>query len=245
MRTYRRFKKPINPREYPMPPRFTGNRSRRAVSANRRKFSRSNNCGPFRGAAPFPKRRSGTGGTGGKRWVVVTGLVPYKKQLAEYRAKFEGAAGNDPAKDVPKYCGYFVQRAEVVPGDGTRVVEVHDLRRSTQGGDRQDGRPTAEEIADPRLVCPSLDLALAPLVDATWGNEAVSPPQIPIVETQGATRRRNPPDREAAPPTSTCASGLVGRQRPRSPAPAVAGSAAAPRTGAGGGHEPLAAGRGN
>ena len=56
------------------------------------------------------------GATAGKRWVVVTGLVPYKKQLKEYRSKFESAASFDPGEDVPKYAGFFVQKAEVVPG---------------------------------------------------------------------------------------------------------------------------------
>ena len=65
---------------------------------------------PGRGA--FPKDT----GTTGKRWVIVTGLVPYKKQLDEYRNKFLTAASSDPAQDVPKYWGFFVQKAEVVPG---------------------------------------------------------------------------------------------------------------------------------
>ncbi len=48
-------------------------------------------------------------GTVGQRWVVVTGLVPYAKQLAEYKRNFE-TAGFEGNNDTPEYVGFLVQR---------------------------------------------------------------------------------------------------------------------------------------
>ena len=127
---------------------------------------------PGRGAIPD------SSGTRGRRWIIITGLVPYKKQLAEYHAKFDGAAFNDPREDVPKYAGYFVQRAEVIPGSEPKWSKFMGFPPSS--ADRMVGQPL-EEVADPRFVNPALTANLPTLVDATWGPEAVLPPQIPFV----------------------------------------------------------------
>ncbi len=134
-------------------------------------------------------------GTAGKRWVVVTGLVPYKKQLDEYRAKFEGAAWNDPHEDVPKYIGYFVQRAEVgAAATGGRrwtkfwMFPPFDPKESAA----EAARPRAKEIVDARFLRfpltapPSLAAPLPLLMDSTWGKEAAFPPQIPLLEVEAA-----------------------------------------------------------
>ena len=118
-------------------------------------------------------------GTRGQRWIVLTGLVPYKKQLAEYHARFDGAAWNDPNEDVPKYVGYFVQRADVVPGREPRWSKfmIFDANEAAKMGGQ-----LAEEPADPRFVRKGLTSPLPLLVDTTWGAEAVSPPQIPLIK---------------------------------------------------------------
>ncbi len=117
--------------------------------------------------------------------MIVTGLVPYKKQLEEYRNKFLTAASSDPAQDVPKYWGFFVQKAEVVPG----AKEEPKWSKSTFVGakdmadaiNRVSGKTQAEP-ADPRFILPPLTSPLPLLADVSWGNEAVYPPQIPVVE---------------------------------------------------------------
>jgi hypothetical protein len=132
---------------------------------------------PGRGAVPAMNNSRGA------RWIIVTGLVPYKKQLEEYRAKFDGAAWNNPVEDVPKYVGFLVQRAEVVPGSEPKWSRIMmfppvDTRDSI---DRL-GNRHAVEPADLRFVnYTALTSPLPLLVDATWGNEAVCPPKIPVV----------------------------------------------------------------
>ena len=137
--------------------------------------------------AVLKAKESANGDTVGKRWVVVTGLVPYKKQLTEYLARFEGAALYDPPKDIPKYWGFLVQRVEATPGD----TQDPDWSKAkfvifpfTADGPAKWGSPVAEEITDPRFVLPSLTAPLPELADGTWGSEVVSPKQIPVVERQ-------------------------------------------------------------
>ena len=50
-------------------------------------------------------------------WAIVVAKVPIKEQVKLYRDAFENARDSNPAADVPQYLGYFVDRAEVRPGD--------------------------------------------------------------------------------------------------------------------------------
>ena len=75
--------------------------------------------------SPMPSAYGPEGGMGmgmdapgnvkGQRWVVLTGLLPYKKQWLEYGRVFRNAELKDPRRDVPQYIHYQVQRAEVNP----------------------------------------------------------------------------------------------------------------------------------
>ncbi|MEI8373413.1 MAG: hypothetical protein WCJ35_11350 [Planctomycetota bacterium] len=175
-------KKIIDPVAYPMPPRLSWKpiAPRRVRDAPEVFAVEQLRAIPGRGALPAVE---GKVGTIGKHWIVVTGLVPYKKQLAEYRAKFEGAAWNDPHEDKPNYVGYFVQRAELVPA-ATGEPKWSKFMVFPLGANEaaKIGGRTEAEIADPRFVLPSLTAPLPLLKDATWGNEVVFPPQIPMVE---------------------------------------------------------------
>jgi hypothetical protein len=137
-----------------------------------------------RGAVAGPQNNAANGNIRGRRWIVVTGLVPYKKQADEYRAKFKDAA--QYSTDVPNYVGYLVQRAEVVPGGKPdwKTFLFNAKRGAIKIGNQRGG-----EIAESHFVKPSLASPLPQLADTTWGNEAVCPPQIPFVE-----REPNSPD---------------------------------------------------
>jgi len=177
-------KKTIDPGLYPMPPRLFWEPipPRRVRDAPEVFAVEQLRAIPGRGAT-VPTE--GNVGTSGKRWIVVTGLVPYKKQLAEYRARFDGAAWNDPREDKPNYIGYFVQRAELNPGATGEpqwskfMVFPSDANEAAKMGNR-----TMAEIADSRFVHPFLTAPLPLLMGATWGDEAVFPPQIPILERE-------------------------------------------------------------
>ncbi len=187
---------------------------------------------PGRGAVPAPQGAAGNANTAGKRWILVTGLVPYKKQLAEYRLRFEGAAWNDPHEDVPKYFGYLVQRAEVVPGSEPKwsksmIFPPFDAKEAAKLGQQM-----AEEIADTRFVFSSLTSPMPQLSDATWSSEAVSPPQIPVAERKvdnaegtpdGAAPLRQPPRRPGKPGGRVRDTGRAGDAGMGDNAPAAGG----------------------
>ena len=115
---------------------------------------------------------------------MVTGLVPNKRQLAEYRNKFLTAASSDPAQDVPRYWGFYFQRAEVPAAKEepkwSKPVYV-GAKEMTDAINRVSGKTQAEP-ADPRFILPPLTSPLPLLADVSWGSEAVYPPQIPVVE---------------------------------------------------------------
>jgi hypothetical protein len=49
-------------------------------------------------------------------FVVVTGLVPYRKQLVEYLDRFKNADGFNPSRDLPRLIMWKLQRATVAKG---------------------------------------------------------------------------------------------------------------------------------
>ncbi len=164
------------------------------------------------GRGAIGKSDDSTSAAAGKRWVVVTGLVPYRKQLAEYLAQFQDAGVYNPAKDVPTYVGYIVQRAEVIPGDKREptwskpeiVINAARHLPPKWGGQIQ------EEIAESRFVWPPVTSPLPALLDGTWGNEVVSPPQIPVAQRNGDAAER---------PRSDMRRGPGGGLPPRGPGP--------------------------
>jgi hypothetical protein len=181
----------IDPGAYPMPPRLCWKpiAPRRLRNAPQVFAVEQLRAISGRGAVP-----AANGGTVGKRWVVVTGLVPCKKQLDEYRAQFEGAAWNDPHEDVPQYVGYFVQRAEVgsaATGEPQWSKFMTYPPIDANEATAKMGDKAAKEIADPRFVDPYLTSPMPVLTNATWGNEVVFPPQIPLLDREANNGEQN------------------------------------------------------
>ncbi len=71
------------------------------------------------GRAPFGSApaRAAAGAQGqtvcGKRWIVITGLVPIKRQREAYDETFHNVREPNPQRDAPHYYYYWVERAEV------------------------------------------------------------------------------------------------------------------------------------
>ena len=70
-------------------------------------------------------------------WAVVVAKVPIKEQVKLYRDAFENARGYNAMTDLPQYLGYFVERAEIRPGDEVGRFEVAKGQRLR----RQEYRP--------------------------------------------------------------------------------------------------------
>jgi hypothetical protein len=166
-----------------------------------------------------PKRRmvtnsSGrpTGGMlqGGERierayWACVVAKVPIREQLKRYQDALEKARDADPTRDFPSYVGFFVQRAEVLPGKELewKAVPLYDGQRQSIAQGKPLTSPPGHAIAkdpfekllaaaglfwptgltpdviDDRFAEFPLTLPLPPLVGREWGSEATHP-DIPL-----------------------------------------------------------------
>ena len=136
---------------------------------------------------------SGYGGMGaaggnaeGRRWVVLTGLLPYKKQWNEYGDVFRNAEIKDPRRDVPQYTYYEVERAEVTPGVAPKegdwkkldVYKEYYTRRKTWSS-------MTPEIVYGKFLHRSGGLMpiaypLPPVVNKEFGPEIAHEPEIPL-----------------------------------------------------------------
>ena len=135
-------------------------------------------------------------------WAIVVAKVPIKEQLKLYRDAFENTRGGyDPQFDFPRYAGYFVQRAEVRPGQELQWVnvDVYDGQGHKIGKPGKPAPPmrgimnqlyqviakewAAEmpELVDQRYLDFEglLAFPLPPLLGRDWGAE-VTHPDIPL-----------------------------------------------------------------
>jgi hypothetical protein len=211
------FKVPIDASAYPMPsPAFWAPITPPRLRKSPELFAVEQlRAVPGRGAV------ADANSTHGRRWIVLTGLVPYKKQLAEFRAKFESASTQDPMRDVPQYVGFFVQRAELVPGATTqpewRFLMFPPLDADSDALAKMGGQ-IASEPEDPRFFHPKLTAPLPSVIGSTWGNEAVSPPQIPVIERETGPDGLPIADGRGSAPPSRFMGGrgpFAGRPRPQ------------------------------
>jgi hypothetical protein len=125
------------------------------------------------------------GNVKGQRWVVLTGLLPYKKQWLEYGRVFRNAELKDPRRDVPQYIHYQVQRAEVTPGvdpqpeDWKPINVVRELVKTRAWAGAQ------PEVIFPRFLHPPVPnmvpmaFPLPPIARKVFGEEVAHEPQIP------------------------------------------------------------------
>lgn len=123
-------------------------------------------------------------------WACVVAEVPVKDQLKLYRDVFENARGSGQADEFPQYLGFFVQRAEVRPGQSLQwqPVAVYDgqgkeispaMSAKVIEDIVKDWAAETPEVVDPRYIEPALLYPLPPLVGRNWGSE-VTHPDIPL-----------------------------------------------------------------
>ncbi len=140
-------------------------------------------------------------GTVGQRWVVVTGLVPYAKQLAEYKSNFE-TSSFPTDHDVPEYVGFLVQRAEVAPGTAgepnwEKAVTICNENFLGRQLDKWTG--AGAEVVNAKYIYPGLTSQLPPRATGDWGDEVAHPSEIKVIpleergQLQGGTGAGQPP----------------------------------------------------
>ena len=138
-------------------------------------------------------------------WACVVAKVPIREQLKLYEDAFLKARGYDAVNDFPKYVGFYVERAEVLPGKelAWAAVPLYDGQRQSIAQNKpltmesfshvvtqaayeklmaaaqqfwSGGVPT--DVVDDRYAEYPLTLPLPPLVGRDFGAEA-SHPDIP------------------------------------------------------------------
>ncbi|HBT78021.1 MAG TPA: hypothetical protein DEB39_14110, partial [Planctomycetaceae bacterium] len=120
----------------------------------------------------------------GKRWVVLTGLIPVRRQLDTYLAIFPSSKFHDPFRDHPMYVKYDVERCEETPTGRTPWVSIDPLKSFYEESLKWVG--FSAERVDRVYLAPTppgmLPMAypLPPLVKKEFGKEITHSP-IPLL----------------------------------------------------------------
>jgi hypothetical protein len=130
---------------------------------------------------------SGGANIKGKRFIIVTGLLPYIEQSTQYTDLFVSAQYQDLMVDRPTYVDYEIERAEVtgsgrlkwVPID-VDVAAIEELK--TWAGFSPDVIPPEYNASFiPGYSRKKMAFPLPPFVRRRFGSEAACPPDIPLI----------------------------------------------------------------
>ena len=164
-----------------------------------------------------------SGDKAGKRYVVVTALVPLEEQIAAYERTFLDVAYKQPQHDArPQYLGFYVERAEVLPSEKDADPKWEPETSSVEviWKERSHWARTDPEIVNLKHIAPQegggrfrdemgaggspLVFPLGPRTDGHWGAEVAHEPEIPLAErAQRVEQPRQPmetPDQSDRPP---------------------------------------------
>jgi hypothetical protein len=190
-------------------------------------------------------RPTGNALQGGERierayWACVVAKVPIREQLKLYQDALEKARGSDSTRDFPSYVGFYVERAEVLPGKelAWAPVPLYDGQQQSIAAKKTLTKAPAHGVAKPAydaLVAAAasfwaggmsadvvdaryaeypLTLPLPPLVGREWGAEASHPdiPWGPFTPVLEPENQPVAPDAAAQPATD--AAGEFGQANP-------------------------------
>lgn len=171
-----------------------------------------------------------------RSWVTVLAKVPYKSQVQMYEDALQKARGYEPNRDMPKYIGYVVERAEITPegqGEWKRIAQMFDKKLIEEISTYPVNPP---EVVASRFVHPLLTHPLPPLILKEWDDRVshssmpLAVDDIPPVE-QDMLAAEKAAGEEAAKEGATDDGGFGGARRE----PAVGGEMYGERGGAYGG----------
>jgi hypothetical protein len=116
-------------------------------------------------------------------YVIVTGLIPYRKEFDEYLVRFENASFRDQQRDFPLWSDFLIERADVTNGleekwERINPKAVAQAMQKEWAGVQADSLP-AEFFLSPEEQPGLVDIAYAwplpQLAMESWGPEAVHP----------------------------------------------------------------------
>ncbi|MEK6236304.1 MAG: hypothetical protein N2C14_16480, partial [Planctomycetales bacterium] len=149
--------------------RLAGRRGQGGAVRGQRRGPDSRDAGPARGEEaeiPTGPLELGQGNYAeGKRWIVITGLIPFAKQQREFFDRLMVRTSNVQEQDYVMFAGMDVERAEVLPeGLGEWVsLSMDAVAKEMEGWAEQ-----LPEIVDERVLANGLCSTLPPLIDREW-----------------------------------------------------------------------------
>jgi hypothetical protein len=133
-------------------------------------------------AADYGAVRLKKQGYTGKRWVVVTALVPFGEQLAAYSEKFKNALTTDPNLDTPRYARFEIERAEVAsanPDKASLKWTPIDVKAALIE-DFKALAPDRPHVIDKKFGDPVLSRPVPPLLGKQPNESMAHAPEIPF-----------------------------------------------------------------
>ena len=152
----------------------------------------SSDMGAFGGGDTMGSSMSaGMSSAGGKvetkRWVLLTGLIPYADQLQEYIDKYAGALHTSPM-DYPDYLFMKIQRNEIGNNDagGNPIWEDLDVLKQLAETERDWAGSGVDPVdfqytLPPAQGFPRMAAIVPPLANRSFGYEVAYPPYIPLM----------------------------------------------------------------
>jgi hypothetical protein len=161
-------------------------------------------------------------------FVAITGLVPLRKQSAEFDDAFRTALDYNPSTDAPAYEGMKIERAVVTGSEPNEMAwEELDLAAVGEFVDKWAGMDkNSSEVVDEQYVDPLLTMPLAPMLGKDWDPAVAGHPKIPLIARLDSSKK---PEKEAAPvkeqerawgPKSSARAGATAEKTP-TPSPAT------------------------
>ena len=119
-------------------------------------------------------------------YVLVTGLIPFVKQLQEYHQRFDTASFHNASLDTPNWSGYRLERAEGPPGSGDTWTPIDIKGAARRYGAEWVGfqsepallqvvLPATQENRDPAVSPIPFSTPMPQLTDGSWGFNALHP----------------------------------------------------------------------
>ncbi len=134
----------------------------------------------------------GMGGTSGtklvaKKWIVLTGLIPIKKQLSHYLSKFSESMFTSPMIDTPQFLAYQIERSEYDPANPGKLdwKKIDAVRQYTT--ELNDWAGMGSEQVDRSYLAPMMSgtvpmaYPLPPMPTKLYGEEIAYPPYVPLL----------------------------------------------------------------
>ena len=163
------------------------------------------------------KKALDLGNKAGKRYVVVTALVPLEEQIAAYNKAFLDVDYKQPQHDeMPEYTGFYVERAEVSPSEKDADPKWDEAKKSAVviWNEKNQWAGTDPEIVDLKYIygvredrmgrrgevssASPLVFPLGRRIDGHWGAEVAHEPEILLAEHVPAREDVRQPIEEAS-----------------------------------------------